>query len=108
VDQVIDVGGGATFRHSVDAVKMDGHITSIGILDGRSGSVQFPKLFFKHIHIDGIAVGSRDMQENMVAFYEKHQIHPILDEKGFAFDQLEVAFRHQESGQHFGKIILEW
>ena len=108
VDHVLDVGGGSTMKQSIEAVKIDGHISSIGILgNGRKGEITFPKLFFKHIRLIGIAVGSKEMQQNMVNAININGIKPIID-KSFAFDQLADAFRYQESGQHFGKIVLEW
>ena len=108
VDHTLDVGGGSTMRNSIEAVKIDGHISSIGILgNGRKGEITFPKLFFKHIRLIGIAVGSKKMQEDMIEAIDINGIKPIID-KSFSFDQLADAFRHQESGQHFGKIVLEW
>ena len=108
VDHVLDVGGGSTMKNSIEAAKIGGHISSIGILgNGRKGEITFPKLFFKHIRLIGIAVGSRVMQERMVAAINANPFKPNID-KSFSFDQLADAFRHQESGQHFGKIVLEW
>ena len=107
VDHVIDVGGGSTFKNSVDAAAVDGHIASIGILDGRSGDIVFPKLFFKHLHITGLAVGSRKMQEELVQFINEHHLKPIISER-FSFSEISEAFRYQESGKHFGKIVVEW
>ena len=108
VDHVLDVGGGSTMQQSIEAVKIGGHISSIGILgNGRKGTITFPKLFFKHIRLIGIAVGSRVMQEKMVNAININGIKPVID-RSFQFDQLADAFRYQESGQHFGKIVLEW
>ena len=55
----------------------------------------------------GIAVDSRKSQEAMVAAIDVNGFQPIID-KSFAFDKLADAFRYQESGQHFGKIVLEY
>lgn len=108
VDHVIDVGGGSTMKQSIEAAAIGGHIVSIGILgDGRKGEITFPKLFFKHLTMTGLAVGSREMQEAMVNAININQLQPVLD-KSFAFDQLVDAFKYQESGKHFGKIVLEW
>lgn len=107
VDHVLDVGGGATFKNSIEAVGVGGHIASIGILDGRKGEITFPKLFFKQVKISGLAVGSRDMQEAMVDAINISGIKPVVD-RSFGFDELADAFRYQESGKHFGKIILEY
>lgn len=108
VDHVLDVGGGSTMKNSIDAVKIGGHISSIGILgNGRKGEITFPKLFFKHIRLIGIAVGSKMMQEKMIEAINISGIKPVID-KSFGFEQLADAFRYQETGQHFGKIVLEW
>ncbi len=108
VDIVLDVGGGSTMYHSIEAAKINAKIISIGILgDGRKGQITFPKLFFKFINLQGIAVGSRVMQESMIRAIEINQIKPIID-KSFGFEDLKEAFEYQASGKHFGKIVLEW
>jgi len=108
IDHVLDVGGGSTMVQSIEAAAIGGHVVSIGILGGgRKGEITFPKLFFKHIKVSGIAVGSRVMQERMVKAINQSGFKPIID-KSFSFDQLADAFRHQESGKHFGKIVLEY
>ena len=108
VDHVLDVGGGSTMRNSIEAAAVGGNIVAIGILSGgRKGEITFPKLFFKHLRMTGIAVGSREMQEKMVAAINVLDLKPIID-KSFGFDELADAFRYQESGQHFGKIVVEW
>ncbi len=108
VDQLIDVGGGSTMKQSMEAIKIGGHIHAIGILgDGRKGEITFPKLFFKFIKMEGLAVGSKEMQNRMVKALDLNPIKPIID-KSFGFDQLTQAFEYQMSGKQFGKIVLEW
>lgn len=107
-DHVLDVGGGSTMKQSIEACAIGGHISSIGILsNGRKGEITFPKLFFKHIKLQGIAVGSRRMQKDMVKSINISKWKPIID-KSFGFDQLSEAFQYQASGKQFGKIVLEW
>ncbi|MEM7281849.1 MAG: NAD(P)-dependent alcohol dehydrogenase [Pseudomonadota bacterium] len=107
VDHVIDIGASATIAHSVDAVAYGGHITAVGILGGRKGQFDFPKLFFKHARITGVAVGSREMQQDMVKAIDVSSWKPVLD-RSFTLEELADAFRHQESGAHFGKIVVEY
>ncbi len=107
IDHVIDVGGNATMRQSIEAAKLYGKIYSIGILGGPKGEILFPKLFFKHLSIIGLAVGSATMQEDMVKAVNANKFQPILD-KHFALEELGDAFRYQEGGKHFGKIIVEY
>ena len=107
IDHVIDVGGNATMRQSIEAAKLYGKIYSIGILGGPKGEILFPKLFFKHLTITGLAVGSAAMQEDMVKAVNANNFQPKLD-KQFALEELGDAFRYQEQGKHFGKIVLEY
>jgi len=108
VDHVLDVGGGSTMVQSIESAAMGGHIYAIGILgNGRKGSITFPKLFFKHLRMTGLAVGSRAMQEDMIKAIEQNQIRPVLD-RSFGLEELAEAFQYQASGAHFGKIVLEY
>lgn len=105
IDHVLDVGGGSTFRQSVEAAKIGGHIYSFGILGSPKGEVLFTKLFFKQLQVNGIAVGSRKMQEEMIRALEVCNVKPVID-KVFGLKELGDAFRYQESGKHFGKIVV--
>lgn len=108
VNHLLDVGGGSTMQQSIEAAAIGGSIISIGILgDGRKGSITFPKLFFKHLKLTGIAVDSRLSQEEMIKAINLNGFKPVID-RSFGFDELADAFRYQETGQHFGKIVLEW
>ena len=108
IDHVLDVGGGSTMEQSIEAAAIGGHVVSIGILGGgRKGEITFPKLFFKHIKVSGIAVGSRVMQERMVKAINQSGFKPIID-KSFSFDQLADAFRHQGRAGASSTITLSF
>ena len=107
VEHVLDVGGGSTLAQSVEAVGFNGNITLIGILGGRKAEFVLPKFFFKHAHMNGIAVGNRRSQEDMVRAIELSGLKPVID-RSFALPELAQAFRYQESGAHFGKIVVEF
>jgi NADPH:quinone reductase-like Zn-dependent oxidoreductase len=108
VDHVLDVGGGSTMAQSIEAVAIGGHIASIGILgNGRKGEITFPKLFFKHITMSGLAVGSRSMQEDMVKAININGMKPMID-RSFGLEELKDAFEYQAAGKHFGKIVAEY
>lgn len=107
VEHVLDVGGSSTLEQSVEAVGFDGKVTLIGILGGRKGEFILPKFFFKHAHMNGIAVANRRAQEEMVRAIDLSRMLPIID-KSFPLEALGDAFRYQETGQHFGKIVVEY
>lgn len=60
----------------------------------------------KNLRVQGLTVGSRSDQLRMIAGIEQNGIKPVID-RHFPLDQLADAFRHQESGAHFGKIVID-
>lgn len=107
VDHLLDVGGPATLQQSIAAAKVGGNINLIGVLGGRDATLVLPTLFFKQLTLNGIAVGSGQMQKDMVKAIETTGLKPVID-RSFAFEQLAEAFEYQASGAHFGKIVIEY
>lgn len=106
VDCVVEIGGAGTLDQSMLATRVGGHIALIGVLAGFAGPVQTALLFSKNLTVQGLTVGSRKMQQDMIAAIEANGIKPEISDT-FALEKLADAFRHQESGSHFGKIAVE-
>jgi NADPH:quinone reductase-like Zn-dependent oxidoreductase len=106
VDHVVEIGGAGTLDQSMIAARVSGHIALIGILAGYAGPVMTVTLMAKNLRVQGLTVGSRQQQLDMIAAINVTGIKPILD-KRFPLANLADAFRHQESGTHFGKIIVD-
>jgi NADPH:quinone reductase-like Zn-dependent oxidoreductase len=107
VDHVVEVGGPGTLAQSIEAVRVGGHISLIGVLTGASGEVPTAALMARQARLQGLIVGSRADQQAFVTALEVTGIRPVIDRR-FALDQLADAFRFEESGSHFGKIGVEW
>lgn len=105
VDEVVEIGGPGTMAQSIQACRVGGHISLIGVLTGVSGEVPTAAFFSKNLTMSGITVGSAEHQEAMIAAIDASQIKPVLD-KDFPLDKIADAFAHQASQQHFGKITL--
>ena len=106
VDHVVEVGGPQTLEQSIMACKIGGHISLIGILTGLEGPFNFINALIKQVTVQGLIVGSRNQQIDMVAKINQSQMKPIVD-KVFPLNKIVEAFKYQESNQHFGKICLE-
>jgi len=104
VDHVVEIGGAGTLPRSINAVKTGGIVSLIGILSG-AGQIDPMTLLFKNARIQGILVGSREMFEGMNRAMAVNQVHPVID-KVFPFEQAREAYRHLESGAHFGKVCI--
>lgn len=106
VDCVVEIGGAGTLDQSMLATKVGGHVALIGVLAGVAGPVQTALLFSKNLKVQGLTVGSRAMQKDMIAAIEANGIRPVISDT-FALENLAEAFRHQEANRHFGKIAVD-
>ena len=107
VDHVIEVGGPGTLPQSIAAVRVGGHIALIGVLTGRGGAVPTAALMAKQARLQGLIVGSRREQADMVRAIDATGFKPVID-RSFSLDEIAEAFHYQASGAHFGKICLEF
>lgn len=106
VDHIIEVGGPATLRQSIIASRIGGHIALIGVLTGREGNVPTALLMAKQVRLQGLLVGSRSDQQDLVRALDVSSLRPVIDSI-WPFGCLAEAFRHEERGSHFGKIVIE-
>ena len=106
VDHVVDVGGPATLNQSMLAARVGGHISVIGILTGLAGEISIVTSLIKQLRLQGLIVGNRTQQQEMVRAIDANKLRPVID-KVFPLESMVDAFRYQETNQHFGKICLE-
>lgn len=105
VDHALEVGGKDTFEKSLQSLGLYGRMSIIGGVSGFSGELAFGELLGRMATIQGIFVGSRAMFEAMNRALSLHQTKPAID-RVFSFDDAQQAYRHLESGSHFGKIVI--
>ncbi|MBU1252771.1 MAG: zinc-binding dehydrogenase, partial [Alphaproteobacteria bacterium] len=91
---------------SMLATRVGGHVALLGVLAGVAGPVQTALLFSKNLKVQGLTVGSRAMQLDLIAAIEANGIRPVISDT-FALPNLADAFRHQIANRHFGKIAVE-
>lgn len=106
VDHVVEVGGSGTLPQSIAAARNGAHIAQIGVLSGGRGPMPTAVFMSKQLRMTGITVGTRRSQLDMISAIETLGIKPVIDRQ-FPLEALADAFRYQESGQHFGKIVVQ-
>jgi NADPH:quinone reductase-like Zn-dependent oxidoreductase len=110
-DIIFENGGAQTLRKSFDCVAFGGLINCIGYLSGKEDVEQGDRLntnvlaLRRNVTLKGILNGPKDRFEEMVKFYEKNRIRPVVD-KVFEFEQAREALEYLYSGGHFGKVVV--
>jgi NADPH:quinone reductase-like Zn-dependent oxidoreductase len=106
VDHVVEIGGSGTLDQSMIATRIGGHVALIGVLAGFAGPVTTAILMARQLRVQGLTVGSRQHQLDMIDAININGIKPVID-RHFPLAGLADAFRHQASGAHFGKIVID-
>jgi NADPH:quinone reductase-like Zn-dependent oxidoreductase len=108
VDHVIEVGGPNTMAQSLTAARTGAHVAIIGAVGGFDiDTMPFAIVQAKRLRLQGVTVGSRRDQINMVRAIEANGIRPVID-RTFPLEQLAEAFRQLQTGRHFGKICISF
>lgn len=104
-DLVVDVGGSDTFPRAVQAAKLDGHVSIIGVLTGVTPPFPLVHVMAKNLNVRGITVGSRSQFEDMNRAIAAHGYRPATD-RAFELEAAGEALALMASQKHFGKIVI--
>lgn len=106
-DLVLETGGSGTLAQSLKAVKVGGRISLIGVLSGTEEKLSILPLLMKAVQVKGIVVGHRQNLAQLERALLQSGIRPVADTI-VSFEELPRAFEMMASGQHFGKIVLDF
>ncbi|WP_436052590.1 zinc-dependent alcohol dehydrogenase family protein [Phenylobacterium sp. LjRoot225] len=107
VDHVVEVGGPNTLRQSLIAARTGGHVAIIGAVAGFDiDTIPFAIVQAKRLRLQGVTVGSRRDQIDMVRAIEANGLKPVID-RTFPLEELAEAFRFLQAGQRFGKLCID-
>ena len=105
VDHVVEIGGAGTLPESLRAVRLGGTIHLIGVLAAAEAPLSIVPVFMQQVRIQGMLVGHKESFEALCAAFALHAVRPVVD-RTFAFAEAPAAFRHLETGSHFGKLCI--
>ncbi|KAF5861441.1 hypothetical protein ETB97_012920 [Aspergillus alliaceus] len=109
-DIILETGGAQTLRKSFDCISFGGLINCIGYVSGKMDASEDRTnvnllTLRRTVTLKGIINGPKDRFEEMVAFYEKERIQPVVN-KVFEFGEAKEAFKFLAGGSHFGKVVV--
>jgi NADPH:quinone reductase-like Zn-dependent oxidoreductase len=105
VDIVVETAG-ATLQQSLAALAFGGFIGVVGFVAGYKAEIPLRAVIGPLTRIQGIAVGSRAGFEAMNRALAQHALRPVVDSV-YSLPDGAQAFRHLQSGTHFGKIVID-
>ena len=106
VDLVIDTVGAATWPTSISAVRNGGRVVACGATTGANGAVDIREVFWRQVSILGSTMGSDKDFRDMLSAVEGHSLEPVIDST-WPLSEAEAALDRLETGEQFGKIVLE-
>jgi NADPH:quinone reductase-like Zn-dependent oxidoreductase len=104
VDQILEVVGGPNVARSIKAIRPEGQISIIGIIEGFDATIPLFGLIQKHGTLRGISVGPLRALERMLKKFDEVKLHPVIDSV-HSFADARKAFDRLEEGA-FGKIVI--
>ena len=104
---ILELGGPDTYDRSIRSVATGGTIVQVGVLSGFDPSPHLRRLMWENANIMGVTVGSAEHLATVSRFMGDHDLHPMID-TSFTFDQAPQALDLLRTGNHFGKVVIEW
>jgi NADPH:quinone reductase-like Zn-dependent oxidoreductase len=107
VEHIIEVGGPNTLANSLIAARTGGHIALIGAVAGfDNDTMPFALVQAKRLRLQGVTVGTRRNQIDMIRAIEAQNLKPVID-KVFPLAELADGLRYLGSGPAVGKICVK-
>jgi NADPH:quinone reductase-like Zn-dependent oxidoreductase len=105
VDVIFDSVGRATLPRSVKALARGGRLIVIGATTGPTAEIDLRTLFWRQASIRGSTMASAAEFAAMYRELSAGSFRPVVD-RVFPLSDAAAAFRHFESDELFGKVVL--
>jgi zinc-binding alcohol dehydrogenase/oxidoreductase len=102
---VLDSVGGETFPKCLQIARPGGRIVTYGSTQGPAKELLIRQIFWKQLTILGSTMGTTREFEEMMKWYEKDELRPVIDQI-FPLEAATEAHRRMDNAEQFGKIIL--
>ncbi len=103
MDLIIESVGAATFNKSLDQLRLGGTMVTFGASAGDVVELDLRRFFYGQFNLLGTTMGSGEEYREMLAFIEKHEIRPVLDQT-YQLSEFKEAFERMEKAEQLGKI----
>ncbi|MYL96403.1 zinc-binding dehydrogenase [Novosphingobium sp. FGD1] len=106
VDAVVEVAGGETVGKAIQATRVGGHVSVIGVLTGfESATFPLALVMQRNLTVRGVTVGSREHLDAMCRAIEINGYDPVIDSI-YDLGTADDAIAHVRGQSHFGKVVI--
>jgi NADPH:quinone reductase-like Zn-dependent oxidoreductase len=105
VDVVLDPVGAATWRRSINALRMFGRMTICGATSGDSPDISIREIYQSHRRILGTPVGNRTDFVNVLRCIYRGQLKPVIHAR-LPLREIHRGLAMMQERDFFGKIVL--
>ncbi|WP_344969581.1 NAD(P)H-quinone oxidoreductase [Salinactinospora qingdaonensis] len=115
VDVILDIMGGSYLAANVRCLAVNGRLTIIGLMGGRSAELDLGRMLVKRLSVHATSLRSRPraekaaivqgVAEHVWPLVEAGTVRPIVDRE-MPLAEAGEAHRTMESSAHIGKIVL--
>jgi NADPH:quinone reductase-like Zn-dependent oxidoreductase len=105
-DIIIDHVGQAFWEKNIRAVRWGGAIVMCGATSGFEAKVDLRQIFFRQIQVLGSTMGSKGDFATIVKLAGQGRLRGVVD-RMFPLTRIADAHRWLETGEQFGKVVLE-
>ncbi|MBM4423499.1 MAG: zinc-binding dehydrogenase [Chloroflexi bacterium] len=105
VDVVADIVGGEQVARLIDLLRVGGRYVTAGAIAGPLVTVDWRKLYLKHLTVLGSTMGTQSESKQIVAYVASGKLKPLLAGV-YPLEQLAQAQRDFKQKTHFGKLVI--
>ncbi|MCJ2520399.1 MAG: zinc-binding dehydrogenase [Candidatus Thermoplasmatota archaeon] len=106
VDVVVETVGEATWKKSLRSLAKGGRLVTCGATTGPMGETDIRLVFWRQLRIIGSTMGTRAGLEEVLDLAWSHRLSPSIHAV-LPLEKARDAQMIMESGEHFGKIVLQ-
>ena len=107
VDMAVDSVGKATHLSCIKSLARGGAYVTPGCTTGPDATTDLARIFWNQLRILGSTMGTNDEFKEVVALFNAGALRPVVDQV-FKPEQCVNAYERLESGEQFGKIVIDW
>ena len=105
VDVVADIVGGEQVSRLIELLRVGGRYVTAGAIAGPMVTIDWRKLYLKHLTVLGSTMGTQQESKQIVAYVASGRLKPLLAGT-YPLEQLAQAQRDFEKKAHFGKLVV--